>query len=513
MSKCSGLVELILERDRTNLERREALRKFSNLPDKGSVADSLIKRLPNEKDNLKRTWIISILAAINTPETIKHVVTHLDPKIEKYTYARYWAAVGLAKTSPPDLHHHLMRATKDPNSLVKAVAMRLLIENGYEDDYVNQLLAMIKSRDWQVRFNACRVLRRQAGHKPLKETVEEVFFPVLEKRLHAETEVMDVRRQAAMALGNMRHKNKEAIEALSKALERHLPDWTRRSCVDSLVQICRPETKNALLLALKDDDAEIRVRASYGLKDSLGKEGAVKFIVEEFLEQDTPDVKFFLDALRLIDKSGAANVLTEYLGHSDSKIRDRASFALVQLGGEEAVRTLQKKREEALNKYTELLKDADTNIMGQYNSLMKRAQKAFSMSMWMHTTIFSLGVLILVASLYVALSEGFGTFERYVGIGAAGGSLGTLLLMFYKGPLENIQKSVTSLVEVNVVFLGFVRQINQIDATFKQMFLALRGFGVEQMRQTVEQIQDSVKKTMEEVKAYMERTRKLDSNS
>ena len=286
-----------------------------------------------------------------------------------------------------------------------------------------------------------------------------------------------------------------------------MPDWTRRNCVDLLVQICRPETKNALLFALEDDDAEIRVCVANGLKEALGRTGAVKFIVEELLEQDTPDVKCYLDALRLIDKSGAANALTEYLRHSDSKIRDRASFALVQLGGEEAVRTFQRKREEALDKYTGLLKDADENIMGQYNSLMERAQKAFSMSMWMHTIIFSVGVLILVASLYVALSEGFGTFERYAGIGAAGAGLGTLLLMFYKGPQESIKKSVTSLVEVNVVFLGFVRHINQIDATFKQMFLAFRRFGVEQMRQTVEQIQNSANKTMEEVKAYMERGR------
>jgi hypothetical protein len=41
-----------------------------------------------------------------------------------------------------------------------------------------------------------------------------------------------------------------------------------------------------------------------------------------------------------------------------------------------------------------------------------------------------------------------------------------------------------------------VRQINQMDATFKQLFLASAEFGVEQ-------IQDSVKKTTAEVKAYL----------
>ncbi len=77
------------------------------------------------------------------------------------------------------------------------------------------------------------------------------------------------------------------------------------------------------------------------------------------------------------------------------------------------------------------------------------------------------------------------------------------LLKAKKDPLANIRDSVTNLVKVNVVFLGYVRQINQIDATFKQMFLAAAGFGIDQMKLTVAQIQDSVRTTMQEVEGYL----------
>jgi len=150
-----------------------------------------------------------------------------------------------------------------------------------------------------------------------------------------------------------------------------------------------------------------------------------------------------------------------------------------------------------------LLGDADKQIMAQFNSLMAQARAGFTMSMFMHGAIFVVGVLVLGYSLYVAFSHGFETFERYVGVGAAVGSLGTLLLLFYKDPLKNIRESVTNLVKVNVIFLGYVRQINQIDATFKQLFLASTGFSTEQMNKTVVQIQASVKQTMEEVKANL----------
>jgi hypothetical protein len=40
---------------------------------------------------------------------------------------------------------------------------------------------------------------------------------------------------------------------------------------------------------------------------------------------------------------------------------------------------------------------------------------------------------------------------------------------------------------VNVVFLGYVRQIKQIDSTLKQIFLGAAGFGVEPIKLTAVQ--------------------------
>lgn len=499
-----ALVDRLL--DGHTAERKEVLAALPTLPDKDkeTLAAFLIEHLPKEGDGWARAWSISALAAINIPDTVDDVAARLDPDVEEFEWARYWAAIGLAEMQPSDLQDHLTEALDDPHTLVRAVALRLLIENGFEDGYVEQLSAMaLKSPEWEARWVACKVLRRDAGHEPLREGIEKKFISVLVDRLRDDHELMDVRHQAAMALGGMVHRWQEAIEALGEALsKKDLADWARRSCVDALAQIGKPETREHLLFALRDRDAEIRVRAAGALKGALGAPEAVSFIVEEVLRLDEPSSEYF-DALRQIDSKEAANVLADHLLHPDPTIAARASRALARLGGEEAVRTLQAQRTKALEKYTELLGTADTQVMGQFNQLMGQAQRGFLMSMWMHGAIFGIGVVVLVVSLYVALSQGFETFERYVGVGAAVGSLGTLLLLFYKDPLKNIRDSVTSLVKVNVVFLGYVRQINQIDATFKQLFLASAGFGIDQMKQTVEQIQDSVRKTMEEVKAYL----------
>jgi hypothetical protein len=224
--------------------------------------------------------------------------------------------------------------------------------------------------------------------------------------------------------------------------------------------------------------------------------------VEALLQSEVPRPDFVV-ALRHIDEREAARALSSKLLDSRREVAERASRALVQLGGEEAVRTLQAQRAKAMETYTRLLGDADEKIMDQFRALMSQARRAFQVSMWMHGSIFFLGAVVLAVSLWMLVGQGSEVFERFIGAGGAVGSLGTLLLLFYKDPVKNISHSVTNLVKVNVVFSGYVRQINQIDATFKQLFLAAAGFGLSEMKETVELIQTSVKETMEEVKAYL----------
>ena len=483
-------------------ESNQAIADLEALPNKErqSIATYLVMRLPNEGDQ-KRGWSLSALAAINVPETLNTVASRLDPEKEPHEWVRYWAAIALAKMQPSNLKERLEAAREDKSALVRAIALRLLIENGAEE-YTEQLLKMANDVDWVSRMAAAKVLRRNAGHKSLSESAEAKFLPVLVARLYNAYELEDCQYQAARALGNMRYKWTEAVTALGDSLRQDVTDRVRRACVEELSEIDKPETQNALLIALQDKDAEIRVRAADGLKRSLGIEGAVNFITGHLLEQDQP-LPEYLDALRRIDNTAAAHALTEQLLDSDPKIGTRASQALARLGGEAAVRTLQAQRTKALDAYTTLLTNADTQIMAQFNGLIGQARAGFAMSMIMHGTIFAIGVVALGFSLYVALAQGFEIFERYVGIGAAAGSLGTLLLLFYKDPLKNIRESVTNLVKVNVIFLGYVRQINQIDATFKQLFLASTGFSIDQMNETVRQIQVSVKETMDEVKANL----------
>jgi len=483
--------------------RRAALEKLpSFLPDQAShIAAAILQRLPTEADGWARAWMVSALGMMNVPGTIEAVTGRLDPSQERFEWVRFWAAIALGKMQPMNLRAWLEYVSKDRDSLVKSVAFRLLIENGFEE-YLEPLLQMATGPAWYDRWAACKAFRRQSGNRMFREAVEARFAPVLEIRLSDKLELVDVRFQAARALGDLQHRWSDAIKALTHLLEDDVPDWVRRTCVDTLAQIGKPQTKEALLIALRDNDAEISKRAADALKNALGVEDAVAGIVDCMLYDEQP-LEGYLAALRRIDQKAASQAISDNVLHPDPKVAERARMILVQLGGEDAVRILQRQREEALKAYSDILKSADDQIMAQFEGLVKQARSAFSMTMWMHATIFGLGVVVLGMSLYVAMAQGFESFERFVGIGAATGSLTMLMTLFYRDPLKHIRESVSNLLKVNVVFIGYMRQINQIDASFKQLFLSAGGFGTVEMKQTVEQIQDSVRETMEGVRVHL----------
>src|SRR5262249_7244704 len=153
----------------------------------------------------------------------------------------------------------------------------------------------------------------------------------------------------------------EAIPPLKDALQPHRTYEVRRSCADALVRIRRAETQEALLTALLtsfDPDAEIRGRVTLGLKQILGKTGAVSLLVAELLRsQDAPDG--YVAALADLDRAAAAQLLLVKLLDADLTIRERAARALVKVGKEEVFLTFQLQRAKALEGYSKVLGDAD----------------------------------------------------------------------------------------------------------------------------------------------------------
>src|SRR3990172_9171720 len=495
----------------TKEAQEQALVNLTDLLDeeKRSASLYLLERLDKDLDGSRRGWCISALAMLEAPETVEVAVHHLDPGDEKQEWARYWSALALAKMQPPELGTHLDKAKNDDSELVRAIALRLLLENGIDaEENFNELLSMARDpKELRDRWAAFKVLRRRSGYQPLPEWVENRFALLLEERLTDNTEVQEVQRQAALALGDMHHKWREAVKILQRALETNRSDWVRRACVDALAAINKPEIKEAAVVALRDRDAEVRVRAAQALKQVLDVPGAVRFIVAEFvLRQERQSIEY-LDALRQIDRVLTVDVLASYLQHSDPKIVARATQALAFLCNGEAVRALHTQRTKALEAYTKLLTDTDLQLTTQLGKLVGHARVASAVYIFLHGILALVGLIVLCAGLYVALLNPNAPQDmRQLGAGVAAGSAAALLILFYRSPLNSVRRTLVNLVQVNVVFLGYLRQISQIDALFKQQLIAFPEVDSARARETLEDIQESIEQTLESVRAHIEET-------
>ena len=488
-----------------NARRSEALKTIISLPDKDQVEKYILERFASETDRWRRTWSLSALAQIGLVDGRKMVLDcTIDPP-ESDPWVRHFALVNAANFSPFPTTQ-IQGATKDTDVLPKATAFRLLSANG-QDQYADELLKML--RDVNVpdaRWAAARALRNRSdmNMKPLRDHIEGQFIQSLVKIVSDSNIYLDTRWEVIQTLASFVHQRSEVASQLSDLLVRDKDPTLRRYYLDALMKLNRPdESQDALLKAVEDSDAQIRLDAANALKKLVGAEKVIQLLLPRALEREK-DTALLVDALRHVDPDLAAKAIREALSNPDAKVSTRANQLLTELGGQTAAQILMSERAKALDNYTHILSDADKDMRDHFKELMSQAKFAFWLSLVMHTIVFAIGVWMLIASLSLSLTNGLDKVATWIGVGGAGASaLVILLTAFYRNPLRNVRASLNALMQVDVVFLGYVRQINQIDATFKHMFLDAKDFGTQQMKTTVTEIQAAVKEALEEIKKHI----------
>jgi hypothetical protein len=503
-SQTQDLVDTLLYAEE-NAIRLEALQKIVALPEKDQVEAYILEQLDSATERWPRTWSLSVLSEIGSANGTKKVLDHTFDPPETDAWARHFALINAANFIPFPTEQ-IEKATKDTDVLPRATALRLLLANG-QDKYAEDLLNML----WDQTvpdgiWAAARALRNRSDMKmkPLRNHIEGQFIDPLIKIASDTYIYLDTRWEAVQALASFNHHKGEVASLLGDLLIKDKDATNRRFYLEALLKLNQPnESQAALIKAVEDSDAQIRLDAANALKTMLGAEKSIQLLLPTALEREK-NTALLVDALRDIDSDLAATAMRDALSNPDSKVSTRANQLLTQLGGQAAAQILMSERAKALKNYTDILNDADKDVREHFKELMSQAKFAFWLSLGMHIIVFIIGVWVLIASLSLALKGGSSALATWIGVGGAGASaLVILLSAFYRSPLRNVRDSLNALMQVDVVFLGYVRQINQIDATFKHMFLDARDFGTQQMKATVAEIQTSVTAILEEIQKHI----------
>src|SRR5262249_33086031 len=81
--------------------------------------------------------------------------------------------------------------------------------------------------------------------------------------------------------------------------------------------------------------------------------------------------------------------------------------------------------------------------------------------------------------------------EKWIIPGTAG-LFGVLINMNFNNPRKHAREDLTVLMNTTMIFLGFLRQLNEVDATFKHSYIENRDFGTQEMVKTVQEINNAM---------------------
>jgi HEAT repeat protein len=482
-------------------ESQEALRAFKSFAGKQRFMRPALEFLQNEEVDQVRSWGAGVLESLGGRKAFACLLalfTREDtPELRReYRYTRFFALAALARLERSESEREqvtvlLNRLWADPwqdtkeDYLVQAEAAVLLALRGRQTPLA-QVRAMIRasSRDFWITWACLRALREF----PLPEVTSEVV-EVMRTAHYYDHRLYAVRALACYG------DDLTVVHELANLVRTSRDSYVRLVAVNALGELRNREAQDALVRALADPDAEIRVQAAAALQALLAKEEAVSIVVQRALANDTPreTLDYLLDALRRIDGALSAEVLNRELGSQDRRRAQAAEEILVNLGGWAAVQRLSQRRS-TLDSLDEILKQSEEVVRTTFADTIRQARLNFYFAMAVNVVVVLVGIALIVIAI-IQLAQDPGQLEEWIVPGTAG-VIGILINLLFNNPRRNAREDLTSLMNVNVIFLGFLRQLNEIDATFKHAYIESHTFGTDDMRATVKQIDNAVEQTL-----------------
>jgi HEAT repeat protein len=491
------------------------LSKLTKTSDK-IVRQAVIKCLMRETGPTSRYWMLLAAYEMSTPQgELKPVVEAIARKYRQ----------GVASKKFEETFDSLDELNE------RAAPLAIAIQANWGDaGAVDCLEILLKSAQFGLMWSACRALE-VVGVRELLNILTEVAS---DRRTWP-----DIRNRCIAAIGAI--ESPAAAHALSGLLATERDPILRESVIQGLVNLGTNKSVRALIEksskkekssysiadslvpALLDENAQIRHRTAQALLKVIGdliddeqddekkkiadenaRKGASERIVAELIREkvDVKDgVPKLVDALRAVDPPEAniaSTVLNRYLFDEDLSIKQRAQNALRLLGGERAVQTLASQRSEVLAAYNNLLTKADEPIQKLFEDTMAQARQSFLISQIMSIVVFVVGIGAIITGLWFAFTGEAGTTESIFGAGTTIiGVIAVLLDLMVRDPHKRVQEATSVLLRIKVIFLGYLRQIHQIDATFKHEFIeGGSDFGHKDVEQTTRLINEVMNTTM-----------------
>lgn len=154
----------------------------------------------------------------------------------------------------------------------------------------------------------------------------------------------------------------------------------------------------------------------------------------------------------------------------------------------------------AWSAYQESLRDTDQKILQQFQATISSLRVA----LWIKALTYILQIVIVGAAFFISNRQ---VMQSNVGLNWPGlislVSLGLFGFLLYRNPVQSINRTLVDLARVQVILQGYQRQINQVDAAFKQALLE-NELDPENFGKSLDQIQRVIDANVESLLQFLE---------
>lgn len=165
----------------------------------------------------------------------------------------------------------------------------------------------------------------------------------------------------------------------------------------------------------------------------------------------------------------------------------------------EAVRkelNAQTARERTLDSYANRLEEADKQVTEFIQQVIKETTRAFRTIVTLYVVSYLVAVLTLVSGLFlIPFQSQTNNFLLLAIVCIIGGVIGIIYLQNHN-PVKSVRYMVDSLVKLNIIFAGYIRQIHQVDAVFGDMFARGKEIEPAATEQMLSHLQDAMAEAM-----------------
>jgi len=281
-------------------------------------------------------------------------------------------------------------------------------------------------------------------------------------------------------------------------------EYLRNSAVKAMGDLRHANADRILYPALHDENAEVRVQAARALLRTYGRERCVQAVIAAAFEDKAIEDRLsnISGALRQVDseRKVTTDELSKLLGGEDRERARRAEFLLADLGGWAAMQRLSQRRL-TLGALDDLLRTSEEAVNKRFEDTIKRARNNFLFAMIVNSLIVSFGVILMGISVWQLILDPE-KLATWVAPGAAG-LVGVILTLLFNGPRQNAREDLAALVNVNTIYLGYLRKLNQVDATFKHLFMEEPNFNIDMVNSTLEQIDDAINEALIDTQVHL----------